>query len=133
MNGRVLYTAFDVVPRPKGASTHILQFLRALVSGGYQVHLVTPNDGTLPAEDTLEGARVSRLPLVGEGNYLDRANLRPVPARHIHSAGIRMGVGGNLEVTLEAKNLLDDQVADLWGYPLPGRAYFVTLKHSRRK
>jgi glycosyltransferase involved in cell wall biosynthesis len=73
MKGRVLYTAFDVVPRPKGASTHILQFLRALVSGGYQVHLVTPNDGTLPTEDTLEGARVTRIPPLEEGNYLERA------------------------------------------------------------
>jgi len=73
MKGRVLYSAFDVVPRPKGASIHIQQFLRALVSAGYQVHLVTPNDGTLPTESTLEGARVTRIPTLETGNYLERA------------------------------------------------------------
>jgi glycosyltransferase involved in cell wall biosynthesis len=73
MKGRVLYTAFDVVPRPKGASTHILHFLRALVNGGYQVHLVTPGDGQLPTEDRLEGARVTRLAPLEEGNYLAQA------------------------------------------------------------
>jgi glycosyltransferase involved in cell wall biosynthesis len=73
MKGRVLYTAFDVVPSPKGASTHILHFLRGLVNGGYTVHLVTPGDGLLPVEDELEGARVSRLaPATGE-NFLARA------------------------------------------------------------
>jgi glycosyltransferase involved in cell wall biosynthesis len=73
MKGRVLYTAFDVVPSPKGASTHILHFLRGLVNGGYSVHLVTPGDGELPAEGELEGARVTRLaPAVGE-NFLARA------------------------------------------------------------
>lgn len=73
MKGQVLYTAFDVVPSPKGASTHILHFLRGLVNGGYSVHLVTPGDGILPDEDELEGARVTRLaPALGE-NFLARA------------------------------------------------------------
>jgi glycosyltransferase involved in cell wall biosynthesis len=73
MKGRVLYTAFDVVPSPKGASTHILHFLRGLVNGGYSVHLVTPGDGALPPEDELEGARVTRLPPVKGENFLARA------------------------------------------------------------
>ena len=37
---RVLYTAFDVVPAPKGASRHITHFTCALVAAGYQVTLL---------------------------------------------------------------------------------------------
>ena len=62
--------------------------------------------------------------------YLDRANLRPVAARHIHNAGVRLAVYRDARLAFEAKNLRDSQVADLWGYPLPGRSYFVTLKDS---
>ncbi len=69
----ILYTAFDIVPSPKGASTHILHNLRGLVNGGYNVHLITPNDGLLPPEDTIEGARVTRIPQVLTQNFLARA------------------------------------------------------------
>lgn len=70
---RVLYTAFDIVPSPKGASTHILHFLRGLVNISYDVHLVTPGDGILPTEDEIEGARVTRLAQDLSQNYLARA------------------------------------------------------------
>jgi len=39
---KILYTAFDEVPGPKGASTHICEFVRALDHGGADVTLVTP-------------------------------------------------------------------------------------------
>jgi glycosyltransferase involved in cell wall biosynthesis len=70
---RVLYTAFDVVPSPKGASTHILHFLRGLVNSQFDVHLFTPGDGVLPSDDTVEGARVTRVPQNLEDNFLTRA------------------------------------------------------------
>ncbi len=70
---RILYTAFDVVPAPKGASTHILQFVRALVNAGFEVDLVTPGDGILPAEEQLAGARITRIPGEAGANYLSRA------------------------------------------------------------
>jgi len=70
---RVLYTAFDVVPSPKGASTHILHNIRGLVNGQFDVHLVTPNDGVLPTEDTIEGARVTRISQDLSQNFLARA------------------------------------------------------------
>ena len=73
MNQNVLYTAFDVAPSPKGASTHILHFLRGLVNGSYQVHLITPGDGLLPEQDEWEGARVTRIPPLAEGNFLAQA------------------------------------------------------------
>lgn len=69
----ILYTAFDIVPSPKGASTHILHNLRGLVNGGHGVHLITPNDGLLPPEDTIEGARVTRIPQDLSQNFLARA------------------------------------------------------------
>ena len=70
---RVLYTAFDIVPSPKGASTHILHNIRGLVNSQFDVHLITPNDGVLPVEDTIEGARVTRLTQDLTQNFLARA------------------------------------------------------------
>jgi glycosyltransferase involved in cell wall biosynthesis len=70
---RVLYTAFDIVPSPKGASTHILHNIRGLVNSQLDVHLVTPNDGVLPPEETLEGAHISRIPQDLSKNFLERA------------------------------------------------------------
>ena len=70
---RVLYTAFDIVPSPKGASTHILHNLRGLVNRNYEVHLITPNDGLLPTEDTIEGAQVTRITQDLSQNFLERA------------------------------------------------------------
>ena len=61
-------------------------------------------------------------------NFLDRANLRPVPARHVHNLGVRVELQKRIRVTLEAKNLKDTRIADVWGYPLPGRSYFITLQ-----
>jgi glycosyltransferase involved in cell wall biosynthesis len=70
---RVLYTAFDIVPSPKGASTHILHNIRGLVNSQLDVHLMTPNDGLLPTEDMLDGASVTRIPQDLTQNFLARA------------------------------------------------------------
>ncbi len=70
---RVLYTAFDIVPSPKGASTHILHNIRGLVNSHFDVHLITPNDGLLPPEDSIEGARVTRITQDLSQNFLARA------------------------------------------------------------
>jgi glycosyltransferase involved in cell wall biosynthesis len=70
---KILYTAFDIVPSPKGASTHILHNLRGLVNSNFDVHLITPNDGLLPPEDTIEGAKVTRIPQDLSQNFLARA------------------------------------------------------------
>lgn len=70
---RVLYTAFDIVPSPKGASTHILHNIRGLVNSRIDVHLLTPSDGILPLEDHVEGARLTRIPQDLAQNFLARA------------------------------------------------------------
>ena len=70
---KILYTAFDIVPSPKGASTHILHNLRGLVNAHFDVHLITPNDGLLPPEDTIDGARLTRISQDLSQNFLARA------------------------------------------------------------
>ncbi|MEO8357136.1 MAG: glycosyltransferase family 4 protein [Chloroflexota bacterium] len=70
---RILYTAFDIVPSPKGASTHILHNIRGLVNSQFDVHLITPNDGLLPPEDYIEGANVTRITQDLTQNFLARA------------------------------------------------------------
>jgi len=69
----VLYSAFDVVPSPKGASTHITYFTRGLVGAGYQVQLITAGDPSLPEWDQYEGASLFRVPLGDDPNFLQRA------------------------------------------------------------
>lgn len=70
---RVLYAAFDVVPSPKGASTHVLAFVAGLVAPGHEVVLATPLAPGLTAEDVTAGARHFRLGRGGSGNFLVRA------------------------------------------------------------
>jgi glycosyltransferase involved in cell wall biosynthesis len=70
---RVLYTAFDIVPSPKGASTHILHNIRGLVNSQFDVRLLTPNDGLLPSEDLIEGAHATRISQDLSQNFLARA------------------------------------------------------------
>jgi glycosyltransferase involved in cell wall biosynthesis len=73
MARRVLYSAFDVVPSPKGASTHVAQFVGGLTAGGYEVTLVTPRAPGLPEEERFQGARHLRVGTPGGGNFLARA------------------------------------------------------------
>jgi glycosyltransferase involved in cell wall biosynthesis len=69
----ILYTAFDVVPSPKGASIHITHFVRGLVQAGHDVHLITAGDPSLPATDSYEGAAITRVPPGDDMNFLVRA------------------------------------------------------------
>ncbi len=69
----VLYCAFDVVPSPKGASTHITHFVRGLVDAGYRVQLITAGDPSLPERDLYCGAQLLRIPWGDDPNFLKRA------------------------------------------------------------
>jgi glycosyltransferase involved in cell wall biosynthesis len=70
---KILYTAFDVVPSPKGASTHITYFTRGLVKAGYEVTLITAGSPALPASETYAGATLLRAPCGDDPNFLKRA------------------------------------------------------------
>ncbi len=69
----MLYSAFDVVPSPKGAGTHVRHFVRGLVRAGHDVVLVTPRAPGLPDEERFEGARHLRVGSPGGSNFLARA------------------------------------------------------------
>jgi len=61
---------------------------------------------------------------------LDRANLRAVPGRVLHAAGLgyRLRAGDrSLAVTVEGRNLSDEWVYDAFRYPLPGRSVFASF------
>lgn len=72
MSARVLYTAFDVVPSPKGASTHITHFVAGLTHAGYPVTVITAGCDSLPGRESYHGASLWRAPDDGSGNYLQR-------------------------------------------------------------
>ena len=63
-----------------------------------------------------------------DGSFLDQSNRRPLSPRHIHNAGVKLVAGRRIQIGLEAKNMSGAQIADTWGYPLPGRAFFVSVK-----
>jgi iron complex outermembrane receptor protein len=61
-------------------------------------------------------------------NYLDRYNARATAARSLHALilVLRAPVDG-LSLTLEGRNLTDERVEDVAGFPLPGRSVYSTL------
>jgi iron complex outermembrane recepter protein len=62
------------------------------------------------------------------GDFLDRANTREVTSRLLQDVGVEVTLPlARTRVTLEVKNLGDDKTRDVLGFPLPGRAAFVTL------
>jgi iron complex outermembrane receptor protein len=65
---------------------------------------------------------------VTSGNYVDPANLVRLPSRALLGAGASIGTpGGRVRVIASATNLTDAQISDLLSYPLPGRAFYLTV------
>jgi iron complex outermembrane receptor protein len=66
--------------------------------------------------------------------FLDQANLlEPSPAYSTHSLAVELRYEGTgLALKLEAENLTDEQVSDVVGFPVPGRAFYLTLSYSGR-
>jgi iron complex outermembrane receptor protein len=66
--------------------------------------------------------------------YLDQANLlERSPAYTTHSLTLELRpLTSDVRVVLEARNLSDEQAEDVIGYPLPGRAFYVTLSYAGR-
>jgi len=68
--------------------------------------------------------------LVGE-QFLDSRNIHAVPASVVVSAGafVRAVRRPEVRISLEVRNLLDDRtLQDGFGYPLPSRAFFLTVR-----
>ena len=64
-------------------------------------------------------------------DYLNPSNRDRVASRTIAGASIAVTpFGRDLALTVEGKNLGDNRIADVGGYPLPGRSVFVSLGFS---
>ena len=63
-------------------------------------------------------------------HFLDRANLRTVPVRALYNLGGTVPLVEGIALSWELRNLTDNQVADLWGYPLPGRSYGLSVRYA---
>jgi outer membrane receptor protein involved in Fe transport len=64
-------------------------------------------------------------------NYVNEANTKELSARLLLNAGIGVDAGSGMKVMLQAKNLLDDQISDVRGLPLPGISFFITVGMTR--
>ena len=72
-NSRLAYISFDTVPAPKGASTHIAAFARALAARFGSVELVTVSTALAPAPRTERWPGVFHTELPGVGlSLIDR-------------------------------------------------------------
>lgn len=66
-----------------------------------------------------------------DSNYLDPLNTRIVRDRAIVNAGISIKPVSWMTVSFEAKNLTDDRIVDVVGFPLPGRSFFGRVDVNR--
>jgi outer membrane receptor protein involved in Fe transport len=64
-------------------------------------------------------------------NFVNQANTKELSSRLLIDAGIGVDAGRGMKVMLQAKNLLDDQVNDVRGLPLPGISLFITVGITR--
>ena len=102
------------------------------------------NDLVLDASYTLGPVRARYGLDVVSGMRFDPLGSIPIPARALHSLGLRLDVPGapGLRLAVDVRNLLDLRVAsypgqlgptllpigDLYDYPLPGRSVLVTAR-----
>ncbi|MBI4566968.1 MAG: TonB-dependent receptor, partial [Planctomycetes bacterium] len=64
---------------------------------------------------------------IAAGTFRDASNFIRLPDRRLHNAGVTLrAFNERLAVTAEARNLTDEHFADFEGFPLPGRAFFLT-------
>jgi iron complex outermembrane receptor protein len=61
--------------------------------------------------------------------HLDTANLIEMEEQEIVNAGVAL-TWRSLKLSLEVRNVRDEQVSDIGGYPLPGRLVLGTLEYS---
>ncbi|MFC1654675.1 TonB-dependent receptor [Myxococcota bacterium] len=64
-------------------------------------------------------------------NYVNEANTKELSSRMLLDAGIGVDVGKGIKVMVQVKNILDDQVSDVRGLPLPGLSFFITVGITR--
>jgi iron complex outermembrane receptor protein len=64
-------------------------------------------------------------------NFIDRANLKDIPSREIHNLVVRIDTPlKGLSLTAEGRNLTNNRISDVSGFPLPGRTLYATLSYQ---
>ena len=63
-------------------------------------------------------------------SFVDQANFQRVERRALIGAGVRGEIAGGVAATVSAANLTNLHVDDLYGYPIPGRSFFLSLDWS---
>ena len=61
-------------------------------------------------------------------NYLDPYNLYRVNSRTLVGASVSTALMANARLVIEGKNLGDNHVSDVGGFPLPGRSVWVACE-----
>jgi iron complex outermembrane receptor protein len=65
-------------------------------------------------------------------NYLDQSNMQYVSARSLHNLALRFEIPvEGFALTLEGRNLSDNKISDVSGFPLPGRTFYSTASYRR--
>lgn len=64
-------------------------------------------------------------------NFSDPLNTRSIDRRFMLHAGLSYKLKKNYIFAFEAKNLTNEQVEDVLGYPLPGRSFFGKIQFSK--
>ena len=80
-------------------------------------------------EAMYDGLKVWSEIMEEEGVYYDTANLLKAKDKEEINAGVSWQLRSAL-LTLEARNLKNEQYEDFNGFPMPGRSYYFTLKYS---
>lgn len=62
-----------------------------------------------------------------DDNFLDAQNLLKVDKRTLLSSGLQIDPSKKVRLIFETKNLLNDRIVDIAGFPLPGRSYWGEL------
>jgi iron complex outermembrane receptor protein len=99
------YNGNRLAGRPVHQASGRIEFIRTHWKAGYELHFIG-------------------------SNYLDQANMTLVPARTIHSALLEFSSRG-LSISFEGRNLGDDRISDVNGFPLPGRSFYSTVSYTR--
>ena len=99
------YNGNRLAGRPVHQGSGRIELLRSSWTAGYELHYI--------------GA-----------NYLDQANMLEVPARAIHNLALELSSGG-ISLSFEGRNLGDDRISDVNGFPLPGRSFYTTVSYTR--
>lgn len=61
------------------------------------------------------------------GNYLTRSNSKKLADRFGFNAGLTIEVSNHLQAAIEVKNVTDEHVEDVRGFPLPSRSIFASI------